>query len=91
MKKPTLEQKHAKSLIELRRMQLATAQRNLNDARFGCDHFIVKLHSSAICDICGKHFGWWCPDSKDNICEYDSVKDPVHDFCLYCGHPDERK
>ena len=87
----TVVQRNRKSLVELRRKQLIIAQRNLAEARFSCSHFVIKSHNSAVCDICGEHFGWWCSDSKNNICEYDSVIDPVHDFCLYCGHPEERK
>lgn len=40
--------------------------------------------------------GWECPgsDSVKNpagVCVYDTGKDPAHDFCLFCGEPEERK
>lgn len=44
---------------------------------------------------------WACPDpertdptDKPNplgVCVYDESEDPLHDFCLFCGSPDERK
>lgn len=44
---------------------------------------------------------WQCPDperprpaDKPNplgVCVYDESEDPLHDFCLFCGSPDERK
>ena len=34
---------------------------------------------------------WECKGSPYGVCIYDHVLDPVHDFCLICGHPDERK
>lgn len=38
-----------------------------------CTHNIVgKKDSSARCDICGSYFGWWCPESKDHVCHYES-------------------
>lgn len=35
-----------------------------------CEHVIGKSHDSANCKICDQHFGWWCPESKDNTCHY---------------------
>ena len=86
------EQSFLKNLIEQYRILLRKDQRNLGEAIASCkDHVVIKVVSSAMCDICAKSFGWWCPDSEDNICEYDAVKDPNYDFCLHCGRPDERK
>ncbi len=34
---------------------------------------------------------WDCPKSPCGLCCYDHYKDPVHDECVYCGQPEERK
>lgn len=72
------------AIDELKR-QLKTAEEvvrfingKLRVLKEGCQHTIVQRHESAVCEICGKHFGWWCPDSPDHVCHYD---------CDYCdGH-----
>lgn len=35
--------------------------------------------------------GWGCPDSPFDYCAYDDIEDPVHDYCIFCGEPYERK
>jgi hypothetical protein len=37
-----------------------------------CPHQVKRgLDSdSAICEICGRRTGWWCPKSPDNMCYY---------------------
>lgn len=32
-----------------------------------------------------------CPNSEVCFCIYDEAEDPVHDNCLICGQPEERK
>lgn len=32
-----------------------------------------------------------CPNSEVLFCIYDESDDPVHDHCLICGQPEERK
>lgn len=34
---------------------------------------------------------WECIESPTFLCWYDSAEDPAHDWCLYCGEPEERK
>ena len=36
---------------------------------------------------------WDCPKSPHDagLCCYDHYKDPVHDCCVFCGQPEERK
>jgi len=34
---------------------------------------------------------WDCPTSPTKLCWYDDRQDPRWDFCLFCGHPHERK
>ena len=45
-----------------------------------------KSEESAVCAICGADLGWWCPKSKNNLCEY-----KVDEWCIHCGEPEERK
>ena len=35
--------------------------------------------------------GWGCPDSPFGYCAYNTINDPTHDSCLFCGMPQERK
>lgn len=34
---------------------------------------------------------WFCRDSPFGVCFYHDRDDPMHDFCIICGQPDERK
>ena len=34
---------------------------------------------------------WECPTSPIGVCSYNDNKDPIHDHCLFCGDPEERK
>jgi hypothetical protein len=88
----TKEQLTRKANIEHCRRELLVAQGNLRGEILLCkDHIYTQVGSSVVCEICVQYFGWWCPNSADGLCEYDSVEDPVHDFCIYCGNPEERK
>lgn len=50
-----------------------------------------KYETSA-CWICGKEFGWYCPDSPDHICDYGGPDWELHsEYCIYCHQPEERK
>jgi len=34
---------------------------------------------------------WDCPESPTKLCWFDEAEDPAMDFCVFCGHPQERK
>jgi len=34
---------------------------------------------------------WDCDSSPIGICAYDGYEDTIHDNCLYCNEPEERK
>lgn len=34
---------------------------------------------------------WECETSPVGVCVYDDTDDPMHDQCLFCGDPEERK
>ena len=34
---------------------------------------------------------WDCEASPVAVCVYDDWSDPIHDNCLYCNNPEERK
>lgn len=63
-----------------------------------CNHIVKEKekdkwgsYGSAYCAGCGLHLGWYCPESKDRYCHYNEDEDPIHDHCLCCGDPEERK
>lgn len=76
-----------------------------------CEHkYVLQVGdedcSSAICSVCGKDLGWWCPDSPNNVCEYYgnhrggrligrqwefTGEWTDEDDCIYCHQPEERK
>ena len=49
--------------------------------------------TGAICAVCNKSFGWWCPKSPDHLCHYK----PIHNYpqseeiCIHCGQLEERR
>jgi hypothetical protein len=34
---------------------------------------------------------WDCDSSPIEVCVYDDWSDSIHDYCLYCNNPEERK
>lgn len=54
-----------------------------------CNHLIVNFgnYETAICDICGTSFGWYCRESPTKYCQYKAGAES----CMYCGQPYERK
>jgi hypothetical protein len=34
---------------------------------------------------------WSCDESPIEVCAYNDAEDPLHDECLFCGDPEERK
>lgn len=53
-----------------------------------CGKKVVKFSESAVCSICHKSFGWWCPNSIDHKCDYSG--EMGEDACVMCGDPEER-
>lgn len=35
--------------------------------------------------------GWVCQSSPTQRCQYNDDTDPMHDSCIHCGEPEERK
>lgn len=73
-----------------------------------CKHeYVIETgYESAVCEICGKDLGWWCPESPNHVCEYygvhrgwyhtnhTGIRPPEwynEDDCIYCHQPEERK
>jgi hypothetical protein len=82
------------------RNALEEAQRKFYEIEHKCTHPVLQVNrwrddtGVVHCAICGKDFGWWCPDNPDRkkpYCEYDDEKDHIHDDCIHCGAPEERK
>lgn len=47
-----------------------------------------RFGDSTNCLICGDDLGWWCPESKNGLCEYNRKNG---EYCVHCGEPSERK
>ena len=54
-----------------------------------CKHKIKQRGDSAVCDICNKNFGWWCPKSENHYCIYTDYAN--FQLCFHCQEPSERK
>ena len=48
-----------------------------------------ELECGGLCHIIGTT--WDCKKSSIGLCVYDTAEDKVHDFCVFCGQPEERK
>jgi hypothetical protein len=61
------EEKAYKHVLEEAREQMKRMERM-------CPHVAVATGTGqgARCEICGKHFGWLCPESPDRVCHYDA-------------------
>lgn len=87
-------------LLEKQKVFLV-AQKEYHQLLWTCKHVIVPRNpnideelktdiwasTGAICAICAKSFGWWCPKSPDHLCHYSKSEDD----CDYCHMPEERK
>ena len=76
--------KKKKAIMEQRRA-VSAANEKLNKLIDNCSHVLVKHGESAVCWVCGKDFGWWCPKSPDHKCRYEE-----NEWCDFCGEPSER-
>lgn len=79
--------KDMKHYIKVMHNALAYVNSAMSQLRRTCEHHIVRDEDSAVCQICGEDFGWWCPESPDHKCEYPDGEE----VCRFCGQPDERK
>lgn len=73
----------------------------VTDKKIG--HMIMDLFSNVVLEaITGEdvtvtetngfsHSDWVCKASPTGCCIYDDFTDPVHDCCIHCGLPEERK
>ena len=69
------------------RTALSHAERNWEEY----ENRITKILGEAL-DVDDIALGTWeCEYSPTNFCFYDHGKDWIHDHCLMCGQPDERK
>jgi hypothetical protein len=63
------DEKAFKGMLEETREQLKRMEGS-------CPHVIITTGTGqgARCEICGKHFGWLCPESPDRVCHYEARK-----------------
>ena len=60
---------------------------------FGAEMEVRRALSNNV-DACAAaiEIGHWdCDSSPIGICVYDDWSDSIHDHCLYCNNPEERK
>ena len=75
---------------------LDKARKDLNDAerRFYSAELMVRQALSKALRIEAYRLemgAWTCDASPAKVCVYDGYEDTVHDNCLYCNEPEERK
>jgi len=56
-----------------------------------CKKHDAELKGRAGLNYSTSYHGWKCEQSPTEKCVYNPDHDPMLDFCVYCGHPDERK
>ena len=86
---------------------ICSSQRELDDIKRNCKHTVIihgrimyspRQHKVveiecdlACCALCGKDFGWWCPENPSHYCEYEDGKS-FHSYeCKWCRQPVQRK
>ena len=65
--------------------KLKYIQKQINKLISECPHHVVKRRYAAVCDICGKTFGWYCSKSPDHICYYTHEADSNRTLTLLTG------
>ncbi len=88
LKRPVPE-KSLKEQIDLARKRLDEANTEFYEIYNKCTAHDIQgtEYGAAQCKICGRHFGWFCPDSPTKHCEYSKGTED----CDFCGLPSERK
>ena len=51
----------------------------------------IDEYNSRLSAIINYDIVWDCDESPSKHCEYNTETDPMHDSCIYCGAPEERK
>ena len=83
-----------KNELQENRKAFFSIQNKIENLECNCKHKDLKLtnYDTAICEICGKHFSWYCPTSPTLECDYEQDDGSYdEDSCRYCGGPEERK
>jgi len=63
----------------------------LKVVELGSVRFAHRSNSHPPCAAAIEIGHWDCDSSPIGICAYDGYQDPIHDNCLYCDHPEDRK
>lgn len=76
------------------REQANTIENQISEVQDKCKHkdLTKTTYDTATCNICGKYFSWYCPNSPTLECDYEQEDGNYdEDCCRYCGEPEERK
>lgn len=82
-----------KSIIEVEK-NIKDANNKIEVIQSECSHEDISVtdYGTADCNICGKSFNWYCPNSPTLECDYEQDDGGYNDeYCIYCGEPEERK
>lgn len=55
---------------EVMKNDIDRLRQRLKDLLSKCTHCIVDQFDDALCEVCDRVFGWWCPTSPDHCCHY---------------------
>tara|TARA_B100001778_G_scaffold330827_1_gene334022 strand:- start:38991 stop:39323 length:333 start_codon:yes stop_codon:yes gene_type:complete len=68
-----------KAAIEKAQKDARAALILVKELKAHCEHRIRRFNSSssAQCDVCGTHFGWFCPKSPDSVCHYETNEESM--------------
>lgn len=56
--------------------KMEEAHKKYEEFKKQCPHNIIRSGDVAVCSICEKRFGWWCPESSDSVCHYTGEFNP---------------
>lgn len=81
--------KSAESFLALRKRELEEEARPIVHAAL----MEKRELGEVVPDMRDLHLGWYweCPSSPTAHCVYNEAEDAIHDFCLFCDDPEERK
>lgn len=68
--------------LKMLRNDLIKIQQNIGKIESNCKHKLIqfgatpkfKHEGSAKCEDCDRFFGWWCPNSPDKMCHYQTYE-----------------
>jgi hypothetical protein len=60
--------------LDERKQRITALEREIGELKASCPHRLSGKDSLR-CDVCGRGFGWRCPESPDGVCHYYTEED----------------